>query len=137
MPLSTPLAKWLMVLVVPGLFVLAPALARAVMPPHIFATTPEDGGVLQSDTVVMEGYTLYQPGENELTITDLATGQAMKWTADVQCQTEGDMERAETEDGAIQSRCTMSVTIRELAPGHEYELSFLETIFSFTYAPGQ
>lgn len=120
-----------------ALALLLAAPARALMPPHLTGSMPEDGGVLVGDIVLLEGYTLYLPEPGQLVVTDLASGQEVPWeTADLSCQDEGDWERAQTDDGAIQFRCELR--IRLLAPeiGREYELRFLDRVIRFTCQPG-
>ncbi|THB71708.1 MAG: hypothetical protein D6E12_00775 [Desulfovibrio sp.] len=122
-------------------FILAALLsspALALMPPHITDSTPEHGGTLTTDIITLEGYSLFSPESGRLTIVDLTTGQDAAWEIkDLTCEDEGDWERAETEDGAIQFRCELLIRLLQPEPGHEYELWFLDTGVRFTYAPDQ
>ena len=108
----------------------------ALMPPHLTGSVPEAGGVLATDTMRLDGYTLFKPEPNQLTLTDLTTGQAAGWeVTEVNCEDEGDWERAQTDDGAIQFRCALFLRLTAPMAGHEYELLFLDTPIRFTYAP--
>ena len=110
--------------------------ALALMPPHITGSTPAQGGVLSTDTVTLNGYTLFRPEPDQLTLVDLTTGQDASWEiVDLTCEDEGDWERAQTDDGAIQFRCVLLIRLLRPEPGHEYELWFLDTGIRFTYAP--
>ena len=118
------------------LFLIAPFPAQAVMPPHLTGSVPESAGVLTSDTILLEGYTLFRPGPGHLTMLDTTSGTPAPWEVlDLSCQGEGDPVQAETDDGAIQSYCTLSIRLMDPIPGHTYQLDFLDWTITFTYFP--
>lgn len=117
------------------LLLIVPFKALALMPPHLTGSTPGDGQTLTTDTMVLHGYTLYEPGQEEIVITDTTTGVSLAWElVKLECESEGDMSKADM-PGAIQQRCDLTIKFTGLESGHAYELTFLETVIHFEYQP--
>lgn len=125
--------NWETTLVVCLLFLLLfPALARAVMPPHISDTEPANGGVLTTDTVVLHGWSLgFTDPAADIKVTDTVTQTLVPFTATKDCAWEGEGEMP----GARQERCTFEVKLEGLVEGREYELHYLDEVLRFTYQP--
>ena len=118
-------------------FLVSPSPSLAIMPPHITGSVPESGGVLTADTVLLQGYTLYRPEQDQLELLDATSGEPAAWeVAGLTCRDEGDWEKAQTDDGAIQFNCDLAIRLLDPVPGHAYTLTFLDWTIGFTYSPG-
>ena len=105
--------------------------AQALMPPHVASTEPENGGVLETDTFVIHGYTLSLQDIEEPVVADLENGKTVDTEASIKCEWEGEGDMP----GAKQEACTVWVRLLEPEKGHAYELRFLDEVFTFTYSP--
>ena len=118
------------VIAVPAVF---PSAARALMPPHVTGTVPEDGGILKGATVIIKGYSL-QHAPEEPVVTDLTTGEKVPLVTTVTCKERGDPDGP---PGSLQFYCTQKVTLFDVIPDHRYELKYLETTVRFTTAAAE
>jgi hypothetical protein len=100
-----------------------------MMPPHLNSTEPADGGVLESDVVVLRGYSLvFTEPDSELTIVPEAGGAPLPftWEMDDTEEGEGDMP------GAVQVRCVLRVKPEGLVRGGSYRLEYVGESIGFT-----
>lgn len=108
-----------------------PTVATALMPPHVTKVTPGDGGKLDGDTVLIEGYSLGYAGiDRELKIVDTTTGTAVSFTHALACTNEGNCGPG-SPPGACQDRCTVKVTLSGVAAGQRLKLTFLRADVTF------
>ena len=98
------------------------------MPPHVTDTDPEDGGELRGNTVIIKGYSL-QHAPKDPVVTDLTTKEKVPLVTTVTCRERGDPDGP---PGSLQFYCTQKVTLFGVIPGHQYELTYLETTIRFT-----
>jgi len=110
--------------------------AAALMPPHISSSDPQDGGVLEGDTLVFHGYSLAF-GE-EVKVAD-AAGEPVQVTQQLTCTGEGDCCEADRRDedlrvGCCQQRCELRVTLSGVVPGATYRATVLGATLVFTAA---
>ncbi len=106
----------------------AAASAYALMPPHITETVPEDSGILAGDTVIFYGYTLSGMDLSEIKVTDLTAQESVPVKTHLSYEWEG----KGNQPGAQQQFCTLKITLEKITPGHQYEVSVLETKITFT-----
>ena len=89
-----------------------------MMPPHVTATEPANGGTLQGDTIVVRGHTLSILGRDEFELTDEA-GRPVPFTLEVAAEMvgEGDLP------GSVQERSVARLRIAR--PKGRYRLRVL------------
>ncbi len=99
-----------------------------MMPPHITATEPADGGTLDGDTIVLHGHTLSVLGKDEYGLTD-GRGTPVAFELDVSSEVvgEGDLP------GSVQERSR--VALRMIDPPRRCRLRVLDVDIGFTVAP--
>ena len=99
-----------------------------MMPPHVTATEPPDGGVLAGDTLLIRGWSLVysEPGA-DLTVVEAEGGDPLPFTWEMQAEDvgEGDLP------GAVQVRCELQVRLTGLEPGRRYRLDYLDAAVEF------
>jgi Putative metal-binding motif len=102
----------------------------ALMPPHIDSSMPENGGILLGDTVRFFGYSLSYGDLEQLEVIDLSANSEVEIFSDLVCFLEGEGNNP----GCVQSKCTLTVALKEIMPTHEYELSFLNSNIGGAYS---
>jgi hypothetical protein len=100
-----------------------------MMPPHL-----RGAPTLAGDTLVLEGYSLnYTDPASELTVVDVATGEALAFDATLE-ETREDRSGGAMNPppGAIQFRCTLTVRLQGVQPGHTYRVRYVDEAFEIT-----
>lgn len=102
----------------------------ALMPPHINSSIPENGGNLLGDTVLFFGYSLSYGDAENLKVIDLTTSSEVETSSDLNCASEGEGNS----EGCVQMKCILAITIKEIIPTREYEISFAGTNIGGLYS---
>ncbi len=113
------------------LVVLVPVLGLALMPPHVTKTVPGDGGVLEGDVVLIEGFSLkYANIEKRLKIV-ASTGKVVPFSHALACRSVGECDD-DSKPGACQQKCELKVTLKDVPSGTRMTLTFLKTKITFS-----
>jgi len=111
-------------------FLLSPAVVLALMPPHVDGTNIKKGALF-GHTLVLHGYSLkYTKVQKDLSLTDVKTKKAVRWTHKMDCQWEGDCDT--DRPGSCQQRCTLTVTLEKATVGSTLKLQYLDVNQIFT-----
>jgi len=103
----------------------------ALMPPHIQSTIPPNEGVLEGDTFLFHGYSLEYAESDSLKVILVKTGESVEHTTKTSCTLEGKCDE-ESRPGSCQEKCEMRVTLKQVLPGEQYEIHFLDWKSRFT-----
>ena len=111
-------------------FILTPAVALALMPPHVDGTNIKEGKLV-GHTLVLHGYSLkYTKVKKDLSLTDVKTKKTVVWTHKMDCQWEGDCDN--DRPGSCQLRCTLTLTLDKANLGSTLKLKYLDVNQTFT-----
>jgi hypothetical protein len=121
------------VIIVFAVVMLFSTVASALMPPHISSSVPKDGGVLNGNTVLIEGYSLKYAPLKDLVVMDMDTNEKIDADTDLKCSWIDNCGEKD-EVGCEQQKCELKVTIKKVISGHKYKLILGEDTIEFTAA---
>ena len=104
-----------------------PVAVFALMPPHMTGSVPPEGGTLTSPKITIKGYSLKYAGQ-ALSVWDVTANRRIEVDPDLDCKVVGQGDCP----GCKQQRCTMTIVLPRICPGHRYEVRLDNQIYGYT-----